>query len=100
MPEQIEKEIILPAGEKIYSSMGSVMHGALMEKLPAAFAASVHEQGLRPYSENIYWDPKRQKAIWQLNILNDKAASVLTPVVKELSELELKQRGYKVYFTD
>ena len=100
MPEQIEKEIVLPDGKKIYSSMGSVMHGALMETLPAAFVASVHEQGLRPYSENIYWDKERQKAIWQLNILNDRAASVLKPVVKDLSELELKQRGYKVQLTD
>lgn len=96
MPEQLKKEILLPAGEKLYSSLGSVIHGALMEHLPNDFVQAVHKQGLRPYSESIYWDKAQQKAIWRMNVLNNATATVILPILNNLDELNLRQRGYSL----
>ena len=42
MPQLFEAELILPPGERGVQSMGSLFHGALMERLPEGLAAFLH----------------------------------------------------------
>lgn len=58
-------------------SLGSVMHGLLMELIPSNYAEYLHQQQLRPYSQSIYFDPNLQKVVWRICTLTDQAQLLL-----------------------
>ena len=94
MLRQAEIELTLPEGEKLNQSMGSVLHGALMGIISPAWAAAMHEEKVRPYSQ--YVTLKEGKLYWRIQTLTEEAFDeILVPLMKE-SQLTLKQRGYPV----
>ena len=59
----IELVIVADLSIKIVQSIGSVLHGVLMEFVGTEYAGQLHETGLRPYSQYIYFD-KHKKTIY------------------------------------
>lgn len=94
MLRQAEIELTLPEGEKLNQSMGSVLHGALMGIISPDWAATMHEEKVRPYSQ--YVTLKEGKLYWRIQTLTEEAFDeILVPLMKQ-SQLTLKQRGYPV----
>ena len=62
MMRLFEVRLFLPEGERTVSSFGSLLHGALMERLPGDLAKRLHEQDMRPYSQSVSWDKKGGEA--------------------------------------
>ena len=58
---------------KVHQEMGSVFHGALMERISADSADLYHHMTLRPYSQAVYWDVERHLPVWRLGFLTDEA---------------------------
>ena len=54
----IELVISADPSIKIVQSIGSVLHGVLMELVGTEYAGRLHESGLRPYNQYIYLDKK------------------------------------------
>ena len=50
MPQIMEITLTLPEGQRLHPSIGSVLHGALMEYAHEDFAAAMHRSGVRPFS--------------------------------------------------
>ena len=92
----LEMEMELPLEEKLYSSMGSIFHGILMEKISPAIASKLHKAGLRPYSQCLYYDRERNTAIWRLGFLNDAIYAVFADILQEGRMFFLKQHNYAV----
>ena len=46
----------MPPEVRVNSSMGSVFQGALMELLSEDVAIELHQAGLRPYTQTVYFD--------------------------------------------
>ena len=93
----IEVKLGLPQNVKINQSMGSVMHGALMEIVASEDADRLHEVGLRPFSQYLYYDRSRAAFFWRISALNKAAFdSVLAPVLQYDKDLVLKQKGYSI----
>ena len=93
----IEIKLGLPENVKINQSMGSVMHGALMEIVASEDADQLHKVGLRPFSQYLYYDKKRAAFFWRINALNKAAFdSVITPVLQYDKDLFLKQKEYSI----
>ena len=44
---------------KIVQSIGSVLHGVLMELVGTEYAGQIHEMGLRPYSQYVFFDKEK-----------------------------------------
>ena len=63
----IELVIVAYPSIKIVQSIGSVLHGVLMELVGTDYAGQLHEAGLRPYSQYIYFDKDRKQYIWRLS---------------------------------
>lgn len=59
----VELVIAADPSIKIVQSIGSVLHGVLMEVVGTEYAGQLHESGLRPYSQYIYFD-KDKKTIY------------------------------------
>lgn len=81
MMRLVEFPIILSPGQTVRSSMGSLLQGVLMERIPTEAAAALHENGLRPYSQCIFFDRERQRAFWRLGFLTDEAYALLYPPI-------------------
>ena len=91
-----EAELHLPSGMRAPASMGSVLHGALMERLPEDYAAYLHTENLRPYSQSIRWDRARERVIWRIGTLDRAAAEIIGAVLQSLEHIHLRQKGYTV----
>lgn len=86
-----------PPGFRSHPSMGSLLHGALMERLPAAQAAAWHRPGgPRPYSQHLCWDRERQCSLWRLSALTQEAAQCLVEPLLQETSLELAQKGVRL----
>ena len=91
-----EAELHLPSGMRAPASMGSVLHGALIEQLPEDYAAYLHTENLRPYSQSIRWDRARERVIWRIGTLDRAAAEIIGAVLQSLEHIHLRQKGYTV----
>ena len=77
-----EIELELLQNEKINSSMGSVMHGALMEIIGVETSKELHVENLRPFSQFVYFDKNKNQPVWRVNALNDWACEkILAPLM-------------------
>ena len=93
MLKLLEIELELPPGEKINISMGSVMHGVLMEMLPPNFARQLHEENLRPFSQCIYFDKEKNKSVWRVGTLNDETYEEIILPLLEIKKIFLRQKA-------
>lgn len=91
-----EIELNFPETVRVRSDMGSVFHGALMELIAPEAAERFHTMALRPYSQCVYWDKEKQKAMWRIGTLDEYAYEQLILPLKEKESLYFKQKGYAV----
>lgn len=84
MLKLIEFELILPPEEKINNSMASLFHGVLMETISKTAATSFHEEGLRPFSQSVYYDRTKNKSYWRIGTLTATAyEQIILPLLKK-----------------
>lgn len=100
MLRQVTYALTFPEGERAHSSMGSVLHGALMELLPRDVADELHRQNLRPFSQALYFDKERNVPLWRLGFLTEESAAACHDALKGVTELCLHRRGYSVGLTE
>jgi CRISPR-associated endoribonuclease Cas6 len=93
-----EAELILPEGTVLNQSMGSVMHGALMEQVDRDWAEQMHGAGIRPYSQCLAM--KNQIPVWRISSLNEEAWERLLGPALSVKSLRLTQRGFSVALRD
>ena len=91
-----EAQLRLPDGARAPSSMGSILHGALIEQLPGDYADYLHTENLRPYSQSIRWDRERERVIWRIGTLDRTAGEIIGAVLQSLEHIHLRQKGYTV----
>lgn len=96
MLKVFEIELGMPPETRINSSMGSVFQGAVMEMLPEELASALHQAGLRPYSQAVFFDREIQKPVWRLCSLNDFAENEIIEPILQRDEIFLKQKNYAV----
>lgn len=89
----IELEITADPSIKIVQSIGSVLHGVLMELVGTEYAGQLHETGLRPYSQYIYFNKEKGQYIWRLSAVTAEAVERILRTVLDIPEkIYLKQK--------
>ena len=96
MLKLVEIPFSLPPEGQFSPSMGSVFHGALMERIPAEMAERLHEITLRPYSQYLYYDKRARQCLWRLGFLTEETAARLLEAIAAPGDLFLRQKGYAV----
>ena len=94
MLRRFEAELHLPDGARAPSSMGSVLHGALIEQLPEDYAAYLHTENLRPYSQSIRWDREGERVLWRIGTLEDTAGEIIGTALEHMEQIFLRQKNY------
>lgn len=96
MPTAMEFVLGIPENEKVHRAMGSIMQGALMEILDVESTKILHVDGLRPYSQFLYFDKNKNHPIWRVNSLNDWAdQKILIPLTSQ-RRIFLRHKNYSV----
>ena len=85
-----------PENVRIHMGMSTVFHGALMATITPDAAEALHAQGLRPYSQYLYWDRERNVAIWRIGTLTDDAHEAIVMPLMNKSALLLRQKRFEV----
>lgn len=82
------------------SSMGTIMHGVLMECIGTDYASYLHSQNIRPYTQQIYFDKDAKVNIWRITTLNQQAYdNIILPLqelIKPTLKLHLKQKNIDI----
>ena len=89
-----EAQLHLLDGARAPASMGSILHGALMERLPEDYAAYLHTQNLRPYSQSIRWDRETERVLWRIGTLDETAGKLIGETLGRMECITLRQKGY------
>ena len=97
----IELVIVADPSIKIVQSIGSVLHGVLMELVGTDYAGQLHEAGLRPYSQYVYFDKDRKQYIWRLSAVTvDAVNRIVRPMLEMPEKIFLKQKRGHLYLKD
>ncbi|MDU5647314.1 MAG: CRISPR-associated protein Cas6, partial [Veillonella sp.] len=97
----IELGITADPSIKIVQSIGSVLHGVLMELVGTEYAGQLHEMGLRPYSQYVFFDKEKGQYIWRLSAVTAEAVDrILRPVLDMPEKVFLKQKRGYIYIQD
>lgn len=94
MMNLIEIELVLPEGRLLNQSIGSVLQGAIMEKIPSAWAEKLHEQQVHPYSQ--YVTVQNKKPLWRIATLTDEAFENISEPLMKCEQISLRKSGYDV----
>lgn len=98
--EIMSVELVIAADPsiKIVQSIGSVLHGVLMEVVGTEYAGQLHESGLRPYSQYIYFDKDKKQYIWRLSAVTADAINrIVRPMLEMHEKIFLKQKRGHIY---
>lgn len=97
MMQTLEIKFAAPVGVKLTQSVCSLLHGVLMENIDPDYAAMLHTQNLRPYSQSFCYDKERNGLYWRLNALNAQAKTELLAAAFALPEkVLLKQKNMEL----
>ncbi len=99
MLKSVEIPVSWTEGERLNSSAGSILHGALMDLISKEDAERFHEEGLRPYSQGLYWNKDKNTAIWRINVLNETAEETILLSLLQEKELFLRHRQQRIHFS-
>lgn len=96
MPVSMEIILELPENEKVHRAMGSILQGALMEILEKKSTIKLHEDGLRPYSQYVYFDKNKKLPVWRVNVLNNWAYEKILVPLQNQRRIFLRHKNYAV----
>lgn len=99
MIRRLEIALQFPADVRSNQSMGSVMHGAMMELIGSDTSQWLHNMNsLRPFSQCLYYDKERGTPVWRINSLTKEAGErIIEPISSFVGkELFLKSKSYPV----
>lgn len=78
-----ELRLIIECTEEFNVNMGSLFQGVLMEQIDGNYASTLHNQGIKPYSQSLL-DIHHNKAVWTIRTLSDEAyENIIVPLCKE-----------------
>lgn len=93
-------ELTLPTDKKINNSMASLFHGVIMESLSIEVAASLHTEGLRPFSQCVCFDKNASKAFWRIGTLTTAAYEKIISSLTAKKKFFLRQKNWQVILSD
>jgi len=92
----IQIPLSFPSGEHAVPSMGSLLHGVLMERIPRTLASKLHTEELRPFHQWLSYDAKTSQSSWTIGTIDDSLFDEFSSVVTTLSSVNIRQKNYAI----
>ena len=91
MIQQFQLVLAPPTGVRVPQAWAYRLYGWLMAQLPADVGDALHLQGEHPIAHFLHFSPEKQALIWTVNLLNDAARQVVSPVLESAKEIPLHE---------
>lgn len=91
MIQQIQLVLSPATDVRIPQSWAYRLYGWLMSQISSEFGEQMHLQGEHPIAHSLYFSPEKQSLIWTVNLLNDAARQVISPVLESANEIPLHE---------
>ncbi len=79
---KLKMTLNVPEGETVSYQKSSLLQGVLMERISADFAAEMHLDGLKPYSQSLQLT--KDSVVWSVSTLTDEAyAEIIVPLLSD-----------------
>lgn len=99
--KSMELVITAETGVSIHQSIGSVLHGSLMDMIDGQYASVLHTQSVRPYSQCVYVDKERNSVIWKVSAFSaDAVEEIIEPLLACPTDILLRQKGWHLHIED
>ena len=95
----LEYEVSASTGIRLHPSMGSVIHGALMEMLGKEWGNVLHEMTVRPFHQYLFFHKQRKVFIWRVGVVDDALFDALSEIL-EPRKLYIKRHECDLYLSD
>ena len=93
MPSRLD--MTLSGAEQLNYQMASLFHGALMEMLPEAYVAELHESMLHPYTQHL--EMRDHQWHWVVTTLNDQAKDlIIDQTLAQKNQVDIKKHELAV----
>lgn len=97
MIQALEIKLAAPAAVKLPQSACSLLHGVLMAQIDEAYAETMHQNSLRPYSQFLHFDKNRNALYWRITALNEQAKNEILDAAFALPQkVFLKQKNVEI----
>lgn len=97
MIQTLEIKLAVPDGIKLPQSACSLLHGVLMAQIDEAYAETMHQNSLRPYSQFLHFDKNRNALYWRITALNEQAKNEILDAAFSLPQkVFLKQKNVEI----
>ena len=83
-------KLLYNSEEGFHNNPGYRLYSCLMEFFPEKLCDSIHDNSKTPFSQNILYDNSKGKAIWQICSYDSEITNSLDKVLKENTEVYLK----------
>lgn len=95
--QTLDMTLSLPPKAKLNQASGSLLHGFIMEQIDTDYADYLHSQEVRPYSQFIKADSKKNLLHWRISALDSEASNkLLQPLLEMEPSIYLKRKKTKL----
>lgn len=91
MIQQFQLTLNALEGVRIPQAWAYRLYGWLMSQISSEFGEQMHLQGEHPIAHFLCFSPEKQSLIWTVNLLNDAARQVVSPVLESAKEIPLHE---------
>jgi CRISPR-associated endoribonuclease Cas6 len=93
-----EAKLTIANQDDLHYNMGAVLHGYLMEQAETDYVEKLHQSGLNPFSQSLYYDRFNQAWVWKIATLNEEAyQQLIVPLLtKEQVKLDHHQKTLRI----
>ena len=91
MIQQFQLTLTAPEGVRIPQAWAYRLYGWLMSQISSEFGDQMHLQGEHPIAHSLYFSQEKRSLLWTINLLNDAAQQVISPVLESAKEIPLHE---------
>ena len=95
-------DIILPKENNadLDYNFGSLLHGYIMENI-GDYADALHAQGIKPYSQFVFYDKNQDCYVWRINTLSKSAyENIILPLKESVKKgIHIKNKNCDLVYT-
>ena len=89
MIQQFQLTLNALEGVRIPQAWAYRLYGWLMSQISSEFGDQMHLQGEHPIAHSLYFSQEKRASFWTINLLNDVARQVISPVLESAKDIPL-----------
>lgn len=92
--------VTMPEGVVASPAWGYQMYSAMLTRVSEEYGTLLHRSGLKPVAQYLQVSRRDGSCLWRVSLLDEQAQQVFSPVLEEVSSLQLGEMAVSVQVVD